>query len=122
MINNSFHPHVWFKDSRDVFMHNIVTAPYFPIRVPYWGKFVNHNFFSDSLALAMSQKNNTDQNSISGSLVFADPESGNFNVPDDSAALMCGFLNFDMDNFGVYSPALKAISKKVVFAVPVLSR
>jgi len=34
-------------------------------------------------------------------------------VAEGSSALTCGFVNFDMDKFGVVSPALKAISKKV---------
>jgi hypothetical protein len=33
LINNSFHPHVWFKNSNDVFKHNIVTTAYQPIRI-----------------------------------------------------------------------------------------
>jgi hypothetical protein len=94
-------------------MHNIVTAPYAPIRVPYWGNFINHNLFPDSVSLAKAQKNNTDQNSIIGNPIFIDPASGNFKVAKGSPALSCGFVNFDMDKFGVVSQGLKAISKKV---------
>ena len=113
MINNSFHPHVWFKDSKDVFMHNIVSSEYAPIRVPYWGKFINHNAFRDSASLARAQLNNTDQNSVAGNPMFLDPANGNYQVAEGSPALKCGFVNFEMDNFGVVSPKLKAISKKV---------
>ena len=38
ILNNSFHPHVWFSNSDDVFRKNIVMRPYFPIQVNYWGK------------------------------------------------------------------------------------
>ena len=113
MINNSFHPHVWFRDSKDVFMHNIVSAEYAPIRVPYWGKFINHNAFRDSASLASAQLNNTDQNSVVGDPMFLDPANGNYQVAEGSPALKCGFVNFEMDIFGVVSPKLKAISRKV---------
>jgi len=113
MINNSFHPHVWFKDSKDVFMYNIVTAPYAPIRVPYWGSFINHNLFPDSLSLAKAQRNNTDLNSVFGDPIFIDPAAGNYQVVPGSPALKEGFVNFEMDKFGVVSPKLMALSKKV---------
>ena len=39
MVNNSFHPHVWYTDSQDIFRHNIVFTPYRPIRVNKpWGR------------------------------------------------------------------------------------
>lgn len=120
MINNSFHPHVWFKDSKDVFMHNIVSAAYAPIRIPFWGKFVNHNAFLDSASLKKSLTNKTDQNSVVGDPLFIDPANGNYRVEEGSPALLCGFINFDMDKFGVVSPRLKGLAKKVVLPVPVL--
>ena len=120
MINNSFHPHVWFNDSKVVFMHNIVSAAYAPIRVTSWGKFVNHNAFRDSASLAKSQRNNTDQNSVAGDPMFLDPVNGNYKVAAGSPALKCGFVNFDMDKFGVVSPKLKASSKKVELPAPVI--
>lgn len=120
IINNSFHPHVWFKNSRDVFMHNIVSTQYAPIRVPYWGNFVNHNAFRDSASLAMAQKNRTDLNSVVGDPLFIDPLNGNFQVATGSPALKAGFINFEMDKFGVVSPSLKALSKKVELPVPVI--
>jgi len=113
MINNSFHPHVWFKNSRDIFMHNIVTTAYAPIRIPYWGKFINHNLFPDSSSLVKAQRNNTDRNSVIGDPMFIDPANGNYQVMNGSPALLCGFLNFDMDKFGVVSPKLKALAKKI---------
>jgi hypothetical protein len=114
MINNSFHPHVWFKDSKDVFMHNIVSTAYAPIRVLFWGNFVNHNLFPDSVALKKAQKNQTDQNSLVGNPLFIDPANGNYQVEAGSPALKTGFTNFEMDKFGVVSTRLKSIAKKVV--------
>ena len=51
MINNTFHPHVWFKNSNDVFRHNIVSSSYMPIRIPVWGKETDYNIFPDSASL-----------------------------------------------------------------------
>ena len=114
MINNSFHPHVWFKDSKVVFMHNIVSTAYAPIQIKFWGEFVNHNAFRDSVALKKAQKNLTDQNSTVGNPLFIDPANGNYQVAAGSPALKAGFTNFEMDKFGVVSPRLKSISKTVV--------
>jgi parallel beta-helix repeat protein len=121
MINNSFHPHVWFRNSRDVFMHNIVTAPYAPIRVPFWGKFVNHNFFTDSMALGKAQSHTIDQNSIFGDPLFVNPDKGDYRVAVNSPALLSGFTNFEMDAFGVVSAHLKSLSGKVILPLPVIS-
>jgi len=33
MINNIFHPHVWFKNSNDLFIHNIISTGYKSIGV-----------------------------------------------------------------------------------------
>ena len=43
-VNNSFHPHVWYGNSQDVFRRNIIFTPYKPIRVKKpWGKEVDFN-------------------------------------------------------------------------------
>jgi hypothetical protein len=120
MINNSFHPHVWFKDSKVFFMHNIVSTAYAPIGISSWGKFINHNAFRDSASLAKAQRNKTDQNSVVGNPMFLDPVNGNYQVASGSPALKAGFTNFEMDKFGVVSPRLKAMSKKVVLPIPAL--
>jgi len=113
MVNNSFHPHVWFNNSGDIFRHNIVTANYFPIRVPEWGKEVDFNAFPDKKALQKARDNGTDKNSISGPADFFNPASGDYRVKESSVALTIGFKNFDMDNFGVKSTTLKSLAKKV---------
>jgi hypothetical protein len=114
IINNSFHPHVWFNNSHDLFIHNIVTAPYAPVRITNWGKFVDHNFFPDVASLEKAQKNGTDKNSVKGNALFINPSNGNYGVSPESPALRIGFVNFEMNEFGVVSPELKAIAKKVI--------
>jgi len=113
LINNSFHPHVWFKNSNDVFEHNIVTTGYQPIRIDVWGKKTDYNVFSDLVSLRDAQKRGTDKNSVYGGLNFINPQAGDFRIKDGSIAFSVGFKNFAMDNFGVLSPRLKAIAKKV---------
>jgi hypothetical protein len=117
MINNTFHPHVWFKNSNDVFRNNIVSSGYLPIRVPVWGKEVDYNVFPDSNSLKAAQARGTDKHSVYGELNFVDPLKGDFRLKDGSVAFSVGFKNFTMDSFGVVSPELKALAKKVPLPV-----
>lgn len=119
MINNTFHPHVWFKNSNDVFRNNIVSSGYLPIRVPVWGKEVDYNVFPDSTSLKAAQAGGTDKNSVCGELNFVNPQKGDFRLKDGSVAFSVGFKNFAMDSFGVVSPRLKALAKKVPLPVVV---
>ncbi len=112
MINNGFHPHVWFKHSEDVFTNNIVMTDHKDIRLDGWGAEVDYNLFPSAEALAKAQKNGTDMNSLSGNPDFIAPESGDFRVSKNSAALELGFENFPIDFFGVQYPPLKKIRKE----------
>ena len=113
MINNTFHPHVWFRNSNDVFQHNIVLAGYMPIGITAWGKEVDYNAFPDSISLKEAWVRGTDQHSVCGDPLFVNPRDGDFRVKDASIALSIGFKNFAMDGFGVVSPELRAMAKKV---------
>ena len=119
MINNSFHPHVWFSNSGDIFRHNIVTVPYFPIQVGDWGKEVDYNAFPDNESLQKARANGTDRHSVFGPADFMNPSTGDYRVKDSSPALAVGFKNFEMNNFGVVSAFLKAVSKKAPLPEPV---
>jgi hypothetical protein len=114
ILNNTFHPHVWFNNSYDVFRHNIVGAGYLPIRINVWGKEIDHNIFPDSVSLKAAQSRGTDKHSVYGNLEFIDPQKGDYRLKDGSVAFSAGFKNFAMDSFGVVSPKLKAVSKKVI--------
>lgn len=113
MVNNTFHPHVWFKNSNDVFRHNIVFSGYAPIRIDVWGRETDYNVFPDSVSLKAARERGTDQHSVCGELNFVDPEKGDFRLKDGSVAFSVGFKNFAMDSFGIVSPGLKALAKKV---------
>ena len=53
IINNSLHPHVWFENSGDVFVRNIVMGAYRPaaMNVAKWGQEVDHNLFVTGVVL-----------------------------------------------------------------------
>ena len=112
MINNTFHPHVWFRNSNDVFRHNIVSTGYLPIAITVWGKETDYNIFPDSASLKTAWNNGTDKNSVCGNLDFVDPKKGDFRLKKGSIAFTAGFKNFAMDSFGVVSPRLKSLAKK----------
>ncbi|RRB07634.1 right-handed parallel beta-helix repeat-containing protein [Larkinella rosea] len=111
LINNSFHPHVWFKNSGDIFRKNIVMRPYFPIGITDWGNEIDYNFFPDQAALLKAQKDGTDLHSAFGDPVFVQPEKGNYQARANSPALKTGFQNIPMNQFGVLKPALRAIAR-----------
>jgi hypothetical protein len=121
IVNNTFHPHVWYARSMDVFAHNIVTLPYAPIRVRNWGRMVDSNFFIQPGALDSARKNSTDVHSLQGDPLFANEKEGDFRVRTGSNALLVGFKNFPMKGFGVISPFLKQKAMKPkIAAVPSL--
>ena len=123
MVNNSFHPHVWLNDSGDVFKRNIVMGAYRPAGgMPQgkWGQELDYNFFTTSDAdRTRFAGNGCDAHSLAGDPKFVDPATGNFQVKEDSPALMVGFKNFAMDQFGVQKPLLKAMARTPI--IPTLA-
>ena len=112
IINNSFHPHVWFRNSNDVFRHNVVSSSYMPIGVTVWGRETDYNMFPDSVSLKQAWSRGTDKHSVCGYLDFVDPGNGDFRLKPGSMAFTAGFKNFTMDSFGVVTPKLKLLAKK----------
>ncbi|MDW5290111.1 PDZ domain-containing protein [Formosa sp. PL04] len=111
IVNNSFHPHVWFANSGDIFRKNIMTTGYRNIRIDVWGEEVDYNLFPNKEALEKAQENGTDAHSAFGNPKFKNPKKGDYTVAADSPALKLGFKNFPMNLFGVQNPELKAIAK-----------
>ena len=123
-VGNTFHSHVWYADSNDVFRHNIVFAAYKPVQMPAtWGKEVNDNLLEDSTAktsgpaVELQKLSKQDANSIKADAMFVDPAGGDYTVKSGSPALSLGFKNFPMNEFGVQTPALKAIARIPSFAI-----
>ncbi len=119
IINNSLHPHVWYVNSGDVFKHNIVYGAYRPARMQWdippdgkWGAELDSNLFATSEADRLKfAQNSTDAHSLVGDPLFVDPGNGDYRVKENSPALLIGFENFPMDEFGVVSGWLKKIAK-----------
>ena len=122
LINNTFHPHVWFKNSGDVFTRNIVMSDYKPINILGWGAQTDYNIFTDSIAYKAALKNGTDEHSIVVPIRFVNPSMGDYQITDDSQAIIqCGFQNFPMDRFGVVSPRLKKLAKQPQMSTPIMA-
>lgn len=115
IINNGFHPHVWYKNSEDEFFSNVITGEHRAIRVQKSGsgKRVDENLFygNNTQAKYAYADFGWDTNSISGDPMFTDPEKGDFSVKEGSPAFQIGFKNFPMDQFGVKKASLKAIAE-----------
>lgn len=112
-VNNGFHPHVWFENSRDEVTRNIFMVPHRDIRVNFTGNTVDNNiFYSNDPNIKESPKGlGWDENSIVTTLEFIDPENGDFRVKEGPLLRKIGFTNFPMDQFGVKKPELKAIAR-----------
>ena len=118
MVNNGFHPHVWYDQSGDIFRRNIVFRPYRPARMSSddpWGKEMDYNLHhvpgKTGPATELQTGSKRDRHSIYGDALFVDPAAGNYQVKTGSPAAALGFKNFAMDQFGVVSPRLKAEAK-----------
>jgi hypothetical protein len=111
LVNNSFHPHVWFAGSGDKFERNIVMSGYQPILTEHWDAVIDRNLFPTQSALQHAQKLGLDAHSRFGDPGFIDALHGNFQVSSASPALALGFRNFPMDTFGVTGARLKALAK-----------
>jgi hypothetical protein len=119
LVNNTFHPHVWFKNSGDVFTRNIVMEPYKPINISDWGAMVDNNIFTNDSALAETQKYGVDKHSIVFPVEFYNPTVGDFRLKANAIEVFrLGYQNFDMDGFGVISPKLKSIAKAPKVTLP----
>lgn len=112
IVNNSFHPHVWFLHSRDTFMHNIVSGPYLPIRINDWGAGVDSNFFLDQAALHTTRQWKVDQHSVAGDPHFEHAAQGNFAITYPSLAWDQGIRPVS-NEFGVRTARLRAKAMKV---------
>ncbi|MDF7797973.1 PDZ domain-containing protein [Pontiellaceae bacterium B1224] len=124
MVNNGFHPHVWYNNSDDEFYSNIVMRAPRGASTPSKtakGKRIDSNLFYSDYPDEQNRYliSKWDVNSITANPMFVDPAAGNFQVKPGSPAFEIGFKNFPMDQFGVKKPSLKAIAQTPV--IPELS-
>ncbi|HEU6447397.1 MAG TPA: PDZ domain-containing protein [Verrucomicrobiae bacterium] len=119
LVNNSYHPHVWYDQSGDIFCHNIVWTAYRPanMHAPPWGAEMDFNLRQDfgatnsRTATRLQGQSGRDKHSIVADAQFIDPAHGDYRVKKGSPALALGFVNFPMSQFGVQKPELKAIAR-----------
>jgi hypothetical protein len=121
IVNNGFHPHVWYKHSQDIVRRNIMwTEHYLPaggMPPTPWGKEMDCNLIhredaaAPSPAVKLAEQSKRDEHSIVADAMFVNAAAGDFRVKDGSPALALGFVNFPMDLFGVRKPELKAIAR-----------
>ncbi len=118
LVNNTYHPHVWYANSGDVFRRNIISTEYQPVNVEKpWGKEVDSNLLHQAGVVEVSagtlaSLSGRDEKSRMSDALFVDPAKGNYEVAPASPAMRLGFVNFPMDRFGVTTPELQAIARK----------
>lgn len=109
LINNGFHPHVWYAESKDRFEKNIIMSPPKPIGMPAgWETAMGSNLLATRSPGTAASLHETGLGGRRGDPVFENPAEGDFRVRDGSPALALGFTNFPMDQFGVKKPSLRA--------------
>jgi hypothetical protein len=122
IVNNGFHPHVWYANSGDQFVQNIVMAPYRPAGgMPRgkWGGEIDYNLFTTSDAdRTRFSRNDCDAHSLVGDPQFIDPAKADYRVAENSPAVKLGFKKFAMDQFGVQSPRLKSTARRPELPTP----
>ena len=119
MVDNGYHPHVWYDESGDIFRRNIVWTAYRPANMhrPPWGADMGFNLVQNfgapatASATQLQQQSGRDEHSIVADAQFIDPALGDYRVKDGSPALALGFVNFPMNRFGVQKAELKAIAR-----------
>ena len=119
MVDNSYHPHVWYDQCGDIFRRNIVWSDYRPAAMhrPPWGAGMDFNLVQSYGATTtvpaarLRQQSGRDEHSVEADAQFIDPAHGDYRVKDGSPALALGFANFPMDQFGVQKAELKAIAR-----------
>jgi hypothetical protein len=117
--DGSYHTHVWYSNSQDIFRNNIVSTAYKPVNMPRgpWGELLDNNILQSpgqtapSPATILQSASGRDEHSIIADVLFVDPNKGDYRVKDNSPALTLGFKNFPMDQFGVTDPKLRALAR-----------
>jgi hypothetical protein len=118
LVGAGFDPHVWLDAGGDVFQHNIVWLDYRPALMPSppWGRIMDGNLLqrdgaTSAPAAILQGESGRDENSLVADAQFIDPAKGDYRVKEGSPALVLGFVNFPMDQFGVQKPELRALAR-----------
>jgi hypothetical protein len=123
LVNNSYHPHVWYARSGDVFRKNIIFSEYQPVGLEKpWGVELDRNLLhragsATEPASRLREQSGRDEHSLVGDAMFVQPEKGDYRLKEGSPAMRLGFVNFPMDQFGVVSPELRHLARTPLAAV-----
>lgn len=115
MINNTFHPHVWFHRCEDVFRHNVLFREYEDINLNSFGRQFDYNILckkgDTEPAWPLRSKSGMDEHSIMADVKIDGLAEGNFAIPDKEWLDKLGIELEDFSDCGVQSPALKRKSR-----------
>lgn len=111
LLNNTFHPHVWFENSGDVFTRNIIFRHYEDIHLKAWGEQFDYNILYHkgilTTAVQLQEKSGMDTHSICAELHFADVATGDFRILETDILQSLGIKSIDFRNCGVTDERLK---------------
>lgn len=115
LLNNTFHPHVWFKNSMDEFTGNIIFRPYADISLHGWGAEFDRNIlYSDKeerTARELQEKTKMDKHSMVMKVEFMDINSGDFRFKNSCLQELLHITPLNFQNCGVVSGKLKKQAK-----------
>lgn len=115
MYQNTFHPHVWFDKSEDVFVSNIIFKPYKDVRLNGWGAEFDYNMICESDEIksveVIQEQSNMDSHSICCAIQFRDVQNGDFTIVNKEILSKVNFRERNFQNVGVLRKELKAKAK-----------
>ncbi|MDC0935087.1 PDZ domain-containing protein [Pirellulales bacterium] len=118
LVNYTFCPHVWYPHCRTAFDRNIIWQDGYAaagMETTDQGVNVDYNLVHQPGASPRPAegllKFGGDQHTLVADAMFVDPLAGDYRVEKGSPAIQQGFVNFEMDRFGVQKPTLKALAK-----------
>lgn len=111
MLNNTFHPHVWFEDSGDVCEKNVIFAPYADIGLKGWGKSFDYNLLygpgETRAAKILREKSGQDEHSLCAEFQFRCTKEDGFRILDEEILERLGIAQLDVKDCGVTDDCLK---------------
>lgn len=115
LLNNTYHPHVWFPNSKDEFWGNILFTEYADIGLNSWGEEFDYNMLhheeQTGSARSLQEKSHMDEHSIYTKIEFVNASKGDFTVSMSKELEAVGFQNLEMGQFGVLSERLKKAAR-----------
>ncbi|MEH6303998.1 PDZ domain-containing protein [Olivibacter sp. CPCC 100613] len=109
LLNNGFHPHVWFKDSHDIFRDNLVMRPHQDIQIQFWGDTVDYNLYMTQADLKADQAKGIESH---GKVLDTNVIKVLDGTLKPSGTIPAWFAQLNFPEVGVRSPLLKRLVEK----------